>query len=110
MTTVISSLLKAHITRFNGSMGSGTDLGRTTVSATGGFVKPTAGSCPWANGERHNNRTTSATSTELRILQPGWIFKSLAFLFLRWKSFGLGRSTQAALRILADNPVPRLWG
>jgi hypothetical protein len=81
--SVISPLLKAHITRFTGSMGSGTDLGRTTVSAAGGLVKPTAGACPCANGERHNDRNTSTTSSELRILRPGWFFKSLAFLALR---------------------------
>src|SRR6266853_974456 len=71
MTPVISPLLKAHITRFKGSRGSGTDLGRTTVSAVGGLVKPTAGSCPWANGASHNDRTTSA---ELPILRPGGVF------------------------------------
>src|ERR1043166_401226 len=76
MTPVISPLLKAHITRFNGSMGSGTDLGRTKVSAVDGWVAPTAASGLWANSEKYNTRTTS---TVLLFLRPGGIFNVLAF-------------------------------
>src|SRR5579885_887288 len=55
MTTVISPLLKPHITRFSGSRGSGTDRGRTTVSARDGrtIVLPAEpavtveGACAW---------------------------------------------------------------
>src|SRR5208283_3492347 len=107
MTPVITALLKPHITRFIGSRGSGTDWGRTTVSAAEGLARPTAGSCPRANGGRHNDRTTRTTSAGLRILRPGCIFKSPAFPPLRSKSFGLQRPTQAARLVLADNPVPR---
>src|ERR1039458_1418736 len=106
MTPVISPLLKAHITRLNGSRGSGTDLGRITVSAAGEFVKPTAGSCPRANGERHNDRTTRTASAELRILRPGWIFKSLAFLALRRKSFWASAFNARCAACLCRQPGP----
>ena len=38
MTSVISPILNFHISRLNGSMGSGTDLGSTTISAASGFA------------------------------------------------------------------------
>src|SRR5665213_3918761 len=59
MTPVITSLLNPHITRLNGSMGSGTDFGRTTLSATGKFVKPATFPCPRANIARFNIKTAS---------------------------------------------------
>src|ERR1041384_5507591 len=102
MTSVMSPLLNAHITRFSGSRGSGTDLGRTTVSVVSGFGEPTAGLCPWANGARHNARTTSA---EPRILQPGAGFNGSPFFVWRRKSFGSGRRTRTARRVLVDHPV-----
>jgi hypothetical protein len=48
------------------------------------------------------------TSAELRILQPGWIFKSPTFLAWRRKSIEHGRPTQAARHVLGGNLIPRL--
>src|ERR1039458_9636425 len=86
MTSVSSPLLKDHIARFNGSRGSGTDLGRTTVPVAVGLVKPATGSCPRANGERHRAKTNRA---ELPILRPHWVFK--------WRAFPAGRQTRCLL-------------
>src|ERR1039458_8338381 len=85
MTPVITALLKPHITRLNGSMGSGTDLGRTTVSAAINLVEPADGSSPWANGERHNDRISRSSP---RILRAGAVFKSSAFLSVTQTIFG----------------------
>jgi hypothetical protein len=68
MIPVINSSFKAHITRFTGSMGSGTDGGRRTDCAAGGVVTPTVGPCPRAKGGRHNDRMTRV---ELRSLDTG---------------------------------------
>ncbi len=68
MRSDISATLKSHISRLNGSMGSGTDLGRTTTSAATNRVLLLVAACARANTGRHN---VNATSTG--------IFKSSAF-------------------------------
>jgi len=56
-------------------MGSGTDLGRTTVSAAGRLVMLVADGCPWEYGGRYNSQTAKITRAEFRIPRPGLIFK-----------------------------------
>jgi len=46
------------------------------VSVIGGWVTPTAGPCPWANCGRHNDRTATTTSAELRLCVDGQPHKS----------------------------------
>ena len=93
----------AHRTQFNDSWESAIAVERTTVSAASGRVKPPAGVCPRANCGRSNAKPTRA---ELRIHQPGWIFKSLVFPAVRRKSSEVRRSAQAARRVLAANLLP----
>jgi hypothetical protein len=100
MTTVISPLLKPHITRFTGSRGSGTVWGRTTVSVTNAPVNPATDSPPGAKGERHNQR---ATNEECRLLPPGRNFKWRGFQALRRDSFVRRRPSHAARRVPGDN-------
>src|ERR1017187_9544941 len=66
MTPVMTALLKPHITRLNGSIGSGTDFGRTTFSLTGEFVEITAAPCPSAEGARSSERASSNETPRLR--------------------------------------------
>src|ERR1700722_10043758 len=89
MTSVISALLKPHITRLKGSSGSGTDGGRTTVSVVGGLEELVRGVWPRANGESHSDSTSGA---KIRILRPAGAFKSPALPARRQKSFWPGCS------------------
>src|SRR5687767_9963609 len=68
MTPVMTALLKPHIARLNGSSGSGTDLGSTTV--TGGELVVT-NPCAGADAAQPSARTTSA---KFRTGQPWMIF------------------------------------
>ena len=65
MTPVINALLNPHITRLNGSMGSGTDFGRTTFSTIGELVKLAV--CPRANSARLNIKTAGIEMRRLRM-------------------------------------------
>ncbi len=70
-------MTKARITRLNGSMGSGTDFGRTTVLTDGGLTEPLGTSCARRASEKHNDRTPSG---KIRNFRLGLVFKRLAFL------------------------------
>jgi hypothetical protein len=63
---VMSALLKPHMTRLNGSMGSGTDLGRTIFPAAGELVTATTDGCPLATNELHTTKAISAKTRRRR--------------------------------------------
>src|ERR1035441_5156763 len=99
MTSVSRPLLKAHIARFKGSRGAGTDLGRTTVPADAGLVKPATGSCPRVTGGfRCDNISDNS------ILEPG------LFVELTGTATGGGSSpagTAEQVRLMRSGVLPK---
>ena len=75
MMPIITRWFNAQITRFSGSMGSGTDLGSTTVSVTDELMPAGTASCPRVHRVRHHNKGNRAN---LRMRRWGWMFSWFA--------------------------------
>jgi len=69
MTSVIKPRLKAHMARLKGSMGSGTDWGRTTVCAAAGCAPDISGRC--------KSRNIISPIPKRRQVSKAWLFPRL---------------------------------